>query len=444
MKSKLSLLLLCLYPVASAIPEPDPVMPADLIVSQVLAYSLRLKSAEREVEAAGAVLAQAGAQGLPTVSAAARAAHYEGLKETVLGPTMVFPEIPDRYSASIGISQPLYTGGRVASQKRSAAFTRDAARQTLAGTESDVVLEALAAYWAWSKAFYSVQALQASVQRTEAHALDMKNMYEAGLATDNDTLATDVLLDQTRLRLGEAERGVALARARIVFLTGADLPPEAIPDQAPGPDVGEFPPESELMEIAATNRPELLAASLDTRAAGQVVRATRAGRRPSLFLAAQYEQARPNNLIFPPEDNWQYDAFAGVVLTWDIFDSGLTRGKTAEARARAAQASLWQQQVEDRIVLEVREARIGLVNSAQQVGVAERARKSAARNLQAATDLWQNGLARHADVLDAHAQLTDAEYELVAGRADVVLARAMLEHASGCLRTTADYPSDRN
>ncbi|MBU1693000.1 MAG: TolC family protein, partial [Verrucomicrobia bacterium] len=152
----------------------------------------------------------------------------------------------------------------------------------------------------------------------------------------------------------------------------------------------------------------------------------------------------PNNLIFPPEDNWQYDAFAGVVLTWDLFDSGLTRGKTAEARARAAQASLWQQQVEDRIVLEVREARIGLVNSAQQVGVAERARKSAARNLQAATDLWQNGLARHADVLDAHAQLTDAEYELVAGRADVVLARAMLEHASGCLRTTADYPSDRN
>ena len=65
--------------------------------------------------------------------------------------------------------------------------------------------------------------------------------------------------------------------------------------------------------------------------------------------------------------------------------------------------------------------------------VAERAGGSAARNLQSATDLWQNGLARHSDVLDADAQLTDAQYEKVAACADVARAEAAYRHAVGIL-----------
>jgi outer membrane protein TolC len=63
--------------------------------------------------------------------------------------------------------------------------------------------------------------------------------------------------------------------------------------------------------------------------------------------------------------------------------------------------------------------------------VAQRVETSARRNLAAATDLWRNGLARHADVLDAHAQLTDAQYALMAARADLELALAALDHATG-------------
>ncbi len=53
--------------------------------------------------------------------------------------------------------------------------------------------------------------------------------------------------------------------------------------------------------------------------------------------------------------------------------------------------------------------------------------------MEAATDLWQNGLARHSDVLDALARLTDAQYQLNAAQADIVLAQAQLNHATGKL-----------
>ena len=433
MRASHALVFLVLGPAGFAAAEPSELVPADAVVAQALAYSLRLKSAEQDVRAAGATLAQAGAQALPTVSAEARATYYEGLKETALSPTLIIPEIPDRYSAVIGVSQPLYTGGRLSSQKQGASLRRDAARQALAGTESDVILEALGAYWDWSKAFYSLQTMRASVRRMEAHALDMRNMQNAGLVTDNDTLATEVLLERTRLRLAETERGVALARAQIECLTGGPFPESAVPEEAAGRIGGALPPESEAIQAASTNRPEILSADLEARAAARAVRAAKAGRLPQVFASARYEQARPNTLIFPPEDEWQDDAFAGVVLTWDVMDSGLTRGRVLEALSRAAQADLRRQQVEDRVTLEVRTALVGLGNALHRVEVAERAGGSAARNLQSATDLWQNGLARHSDVLDADAQLTDAQYEKVAACADVARAEAAYRHAVGIL-----------
>ncbi|HOW96746.1 MAG TPA: TolC family protein [Kiritimatiellia bacterium] len=433
MRAKCALLFLALGPAGFAATEPPEPVCADAIVAQALAYSLRLKSAEQDVRAAAASLAQAGAQGLPTVSAEARAAHYEGLKETALSPTMIIPEIPDRYGAVIGVSQPLYTGGRVSSLKQAAALQSDAARQALAGTESDVVLEALSSYWSWSRAFFALRALRASVDRMEAHARDMKNMNEAGLATDNDRLSTEVLLERTRLQRTEAERNEALARAKLDFLTGASLPSNAAADEAAASPAADPAPESVLLEMAATNRPEVRAAALEARSAAKAVRAARAGYGPELALSARYEQARPNTLIFPPEDEWQDDAFVGVVASWALFDSGLTRGRVLEARARAEQADLRRRQAEDRVALEVRQARVALANAGERAVVAGRARDSAALNLQSATDLWQNGLARHADVLDAHAQLTDAEFALVSARADAVVARAALDHAVGIL-----------
>ena len=151
-----------------------------------------------------------------------------------------------------------------------------------------------------------------------------------------------------------------------------------------------------------------------------------------MSLIARYEVANPNQYFFPPRAEWNHDAFAGIAVSWNIFDWGLTRAKAAEAQGRANQARLRSELVDDQIALEVREARISAQDAAARLGVAERAARSAQRNVQAATDLWQNGLARHAEVLDAHAQLTDAEYEIIAARAAVALAQAAIEHAIGC------------
>ena len=410
------------------------VISPDQIVQKALAYSLLLKTQGQSVRMAAAQRRQAEAAGGTLIDARFQAAHYNGLNNETLGPALTLPVIQDQYAGSVGLTQPLFTGGRIASQERSARLIETASRSSLRAVESDVVLDALAAYWQWSKAARSAAALEAAVTRMKAHATDMANLKKSGMATDNDVLASDVLLDQTLLKLDDAQRQVELARTRLAELTGEEPGPRQRPEEA-GPVSDDEPiPLGQALSAALSNRTELAAARLQATAAEASVASARAEALPQLALSARYEQGRPNPRDFPPTDEWKGDAYVGATVSWTLLDSGLTRAKTAEAYARAAQAGLQFQRLKDQVDTEVKQARINLVSVRSRTKTAAHAEASARRNVGVTTDLWKNGLARHSDVLDAEASLTDAEYQRIAAQADAAIAEAALRHAIGTLK----------
>ncbi len=403
------------------------------VVQATLAHSPALQLAEGESRATAARMDQARAAGRFNLSADARAAHYWGLSDQQLGPQIVIPGIPDRYGAGIQATQPLYTGGRVTRQRAAADFAHTAAGHAQRSAAADLTLAALSAYWDWSKALNAVASFQAAVRRVEQHNADMQNGHKAGLVTESDALATTVQLENTRLELSEAGRHVETARAQLAYLMGRELPSVAQPFSVTAVAPETTADEATLLGLARTNRAETAARRFEVRAAEEQMEAARADRRPQLAATARYEQMRPNQLDIPPADEWNYDAFIGITASWNLFDSGLTRAKVAEAAVRRDQARQRQQQTADQIALEVRAGRVNLANALERLTVARRTVESATRSLKAADDLWKNGLTRHVDLLDAHAQLTAAEFQVVAARADVELARAALEHAVGQL-----------
>ncbi|MEI7732216.1 MAG: TolC family protein [Verrucomicrobiota bacterium] len=406
------------------------------IVSQTLAHSHQLRSLQYETRAIEARGDQARAQGLPQLSTDARFARYEGLEDGQFGPRMTIPAVESRYGAGLTVSQPAYTGGRLKSLRELATHQKKATEQERHSAEADLALDALNTYWTWSKAYFMMESLQAAVERMAAHAKDMQNLHDAGLATDNESLSTEVQLDRTRLRLEESRRRVQLATARLAYLTGHPLLEKQQPQPAQASGDATLPGETELLETARRQRHEPEAHTWEIRAAETQIDVQRAENRPQVSMIARYEMSRPNQMNIPPQDKWQDDAYVGISVTWNLFDWGLTKAKVAEAAARAEQARLRAQQTEDAITYEVRQARIQLQDAWQRLVVAERAEKSARRNLEVASDLWRSGLSRHSDVLDAHAQLTDTQYEIIAARADVELARAAVDHAAGRLNTT--------
>jgi len=408
------------------------VIPPDVIAREAVAYSRSLRSAGADVQAWEARRAGADALALPKVELEARLARYEGLEPFAFGPTVIAPEIPTQSAASLRLTQALYTGGRVTSEREAASRALEAARFHRSGTESDVVLEALSAYWAWSKSHFVLEAMDAAVERMEIYDRDMQNLFGAGLATESEALATRVRLERTRLRLEESRRRLSLSLARIAFLTGFRLPEGALPLKPDAVLPQEDPDLESLFGEALKNRPELRARSLETEASRLRVRSARSGLFPSLSLVAAYGIARPNYMIMPPMDRWQDDASLGLFFKWTLFD-GAVRARQAEAAALAVRAGAAEDLQADVVRLEVEQARIDLQDAMARVRVADRAEESASLNLESATELWEAGLARQAEVLDAHADLTDSRFEAVAARADMALARAALDRALGRL-----------
>lgn len=430
------ILLLFLGPILAGLAqEPALVIEPELVVSNTLAYSRQIKTADLDIQAAEARQKQAQAQALPKLSADSKASWYTGLKDSSFGPAFTIPAIEDRYGAGVSINQPAYTGGRITSQKQGATFQKQAALSNRDATEADLRYRALSAYWSWSKAYYGVETLQASVQRTEALSKETRDRLGAGMATENDALSTEVLLDQTRLQLAAARRGVQLALSTLTFLTGRDFPSNSLPRQAAVVPEPVLAAEPALIAGALKNRPELEASRLDAKAAETAVKTARSEYYPQLGLTARYEEARPNQMIIPPQDQWDGDGFAGITLNWSLFDWGLTRAKVKEASTRTAQAQLRRDQWQDQIIWETRQARINLVDAQERVVVANRAEASARKNLESATALFKNGLLRYSEMLDANAKLTVAQNEAIATRADAILARAALEHAIGNLKS---------
>jgi outer membrane protein TolC len=163
------------------------------------------------------------------------------------------------------------------------------------------------------------------------------------------------------------------------------------------------------------------------------VDAARAESRPQLALIARVEQGRPNQRDFPPDDRWREDAVIGAVISWNVFDGGLTRGRTAEAQARATREALLLQAAEESVVSQVRTAHLSLRHALSRLQTARHAEAGARRNLEVAADLLKNGLTRHSDVLEAQSKLTLTSAQRIASEADILLARAALKHATGGL-----------
>ena len=75
-----------------------------------------------------------------------------------------------------------------------------------------------------------------------------------------------------------------------------------------------------LQDRAREHRPELKSMQLrrDMNSAG--VTAARGGWYPQIFLAANYDYARPNQRIIPPKDRWDGTWDVGVYFQWNVWD----------------------------------------------------------------------------------------------------------------------------
>lgn len=386
---------------------PAEAMTLDEALSAAFAHAPALAEAEAGIEAAGGRLTQARAATRPSAAVSGSLGvgwldprGYFGLEgENVL---------PRAVQGSV--EQPLFTGGRAGAAiaqaragERVAAATVDAVRGQLAVA----VVESYGAVLVAQERRRLYLSLIGELTELERQS---RLRFGAGESPHTDISQAQARLAEARASLAEAEGMIVSARARLRALTGREgglLSPLPAPPATPQT-------LDEAVAAAADASPAIAQAQAALDAARAATRLARAERMPTVGAFAEGSYVRDQ--FFP---NYRADsATIGVRARWQIFDSGRTRGRIAEASGeeRAAEARLRQarSEVEERVIAvhqAIRTAAFVEAARAEQLAAAEESVRNVRHEVRV-------GMKPQLDLLDAEREALAAATEAFRARAD--------------------------
>ncbi|NTV13676.1 MAG: TolC family protein [Desulfobulbaceae bacterium] len=364
---------------------------------------------------------------LPSLSLNGHMARQVDKAQSEMGLGLV-PERQDGSALSVGVSQALYTWGKVGAAIRAAEkgfkTADEKLRQANQNTDRDVAV-----------AFYDI--LLAREQREigarnlaqrEKHLTAVQNRFAAGVATDYDVLAARVAVENSRPELIRADNQLRSCRDRLRFLLA--LPEEVDAAGSLETAMATLPGYEEALAVARDHRPELAELHRWQEVYAEVVTIARADNKPRLDLKGGYGW----EWLSAGDNSADGKAWnLGVYLSFPFFDGLKTAGKVAQAESDLRGLNIDEAKMRDAIALEIRNALQGVNEAAEIVAALTGTVGQAERLLTMAEKGYELGVKISLEVEDAQVNLLAARGNLARARRDYLAARVDLERAMGVL-----------
>lgn len=336
----------------------------------------------------------------------------------------------DSGTVSIGLSQTLYSGGRVARNISAAEAGVMEGRETLRDTEQQLVVAVVQAYVDVLRDLEILRVRQENLQVLRRQLEESNARFEVGEITRTDVAQSEARLAQSEADLASAQAQLSTSRAAYAAVVG-QTPSEL---SAPAPLAGLPADFDAALDVALQRNPGFLAAVYNQRQAEANVAAARAAYRPTAGLTASYGGSDELD-SFDPGRSTRFSA--GATVSVPLFTGGLNRSRVAQAleQANAAQAQV---AAERRSVLQsVSSAYANLISSRAGVTANEEAVRAARVAAEGVRQEQQVGLRTTLDVLNAELELRSAEISLAVARRNDYVAQAQLLAAMGVLEAAS-------
>jgi len=349
-----------------------------------------------------------------------------------LGSFNISPSIFDNYSMALSLKQPLFTGFKLSSSYDMAKYNSLAAKQTYSQDEQNLILNIKNAYWNLFKAIKIKEVIDENVQQVKAHLTDIQNFYKQGLATKNEVLKVEVQLSDAQLNQIDAKNAVKLAGVNLNNVLGLPLSTGIeIQDSISVKNTSNLYNMDQLISEAQDNRPELKAMEYKVKASEKGITLAQSDWYPQIFLAGEYNYAKPNQRLLPTKNEFYGTWDVSVGLSLSLWNWGATLDKTDQAKAQYEQANDGLKTLKDAVTLEVTQDYYNLVKASEKVIVAEEAVKQAEENYRVTDDKFKQGITLNSELLDAETALKQVRTNYTQALVDYELAKAQIEKATG-------------
>lgn len=334
----------------------------------------------------------------------------------------------DNASASIGLSQTLWSGGRVGHGITAAEADILAGRENLRDIEQTVLAAVIQAYADVLRDAEILGTRQANLGVLQRQLEEASARFEVGEITRTDVAQSEARLAQSEADLANAQAQLSVSRAAYAAVVG-----QSPGDLEPMPVLPGLPTDFDAaLDVALLDNPAIRAAAYNLRAAEASLAAAKAEYMPSAQLTASYGGSNDDfDRIGDIGDNTRLTA--GASISVPLFTGGLNASRVAQAleRANVAQINL---EGERRNTLQaVSSAYAQALSARSTLEAGTEAVRAATVAAEGVRQEAQVGLRTTLDVLNQELELRNAQITLASARRNEYVAQANLLAAMGRL-----------
>ena len=342
------------------------------------------------------------------------------------------PDLTHIMVAHVGVTQPIYVGGRLTQAYKIAKATENMAAIESEAKRDETIYAVDEAYWR----VVSVSRKKALAEQYYALLCqlekDVQAALEEGQLTRADLLKVVTKRGEAEVKKLQAENGLTLSNMALAQICGLPLSTAFQLDES-GLTETLLPADSVNTEAAVANRAELQLLQESEKIAHSNAMLMAAGLQPNIVASAGYTYTNPNvDNGFSSKWNGKGFFSAGVVVNVPIVHADdILRYKAAKHAANAM--ALKTDETRELLTLQTTQANQKLTEAQQKIVLARLTQNNAAEVLRMAQESFDAGMITASELMQAQTAWLAAATDLVDAEAEAKTTETLLRKYLGKL-----------
>lgn len=310
------------------------------------------------------------------------------------------PDMTHVVIGQVGITQPIYVGGRLKAMYDIATATRNVAEIEADRKQQDLIVSVDEAYWRVVNVEHKKQLAEQYYNLLVTLENNVQELAAEGLATQSDLLKVKAKRGEAEVKKLQAENGLVLSKMALCQLVGLPLHTDFVLEDHGLQDIQLYDTVSVSDEMLNA-RSEIQLLDAAEKIAQSHVRIASAGLQPNIVAQANYVYSNPSaeNGF---SNKWKGTGFfsAGVVVNIPIAHADeILRLKAAKHEANIV--ALKRDEAKELLTLQVTQANQKVLEAQQKVAMTEMQVRNAEEVMRFAQEAFEAGMATASDLMQA-------------------------------------------
>jgi outer membrane protein TolC len=342
------------------------------------------------------------------------------------------PDITHVVVAQVGITQPIYVGGRLIQMYKIAKATENIANIEANAKHDEIIYGVDEAYWRVVSVGKKKELAEQYYKLLCQLENDVQIALNEGVATQADMLKVVTKRGEAEVKKLQAENGLTLSNMALAQVCGLPLSTVFELDES-GLEETSLPSDMGEVENAVSNRTELQLMQEAETIAKANAKLMAAGLQPNIVASAGYIYTNPNvDNGFSSQWNGKGSFSAGVVVNVPIVHADdILRYKAAKHAANAV--ALKTDEARELLTLQTTQANQKLTEAQQKITLARLTQDNAAEVLRMAQESFEAGLITASELMQAQTAWLAAATDLVDAQAEAKTTETQLRKYLGKL-----------